>query len=73
MKDRTLSGATTPGQSGPGRDGDKEAFCIPKTPALVEPHHQIVYCHTRMLAGGVLLLCRDAVIVFCNPSRLGQR
>ena len=40
--DRTLSGATTPGQSGPGSDGNKEFFRIPQTPALLEPHHQIV-------------------------------
>ena len=33
--DRTLLGATTPGQSEPESDGNK-------TPALLEPHHQIV-------------------------------
>ena len=39
---RTLSRISTPGQSGPGRDGNKEVLCIPKAPALLEPHHQIV-------------------------------
>ena len=28
---------------------------------------------TGALFGGVLPLCRDAVVVFCNPSRLGTR
>ena len=27
--DRTLSGATTSGESGPGSDGNKEVLCIP--------------------------------------------
>ena len=40
--DRTLSGVTTPGQSGPGSDGNEEVLRIPKAPALLEPHHQIV-------------------------------
>ena len=46
---------------------------FPKAPALLEPHHQIVYCHiqdTRL--GGVLPLCREAVGVFYSPSRLGN-
>ena len=34
--DRALSGATTPGQSGPGSDG------IPKALAFLGRHHQIV-------------------------------
>ena len=40
--DRTLSGATTPGQSGPGSDDNEGVLHIPNTPALLEPHHQIV-------------------------------
>ena len=28
--DKTLSGATNPGQSGPGSDGNKGALCIPQ-------------------------------------------
>ena len=34
--DRTLSGAITPGQSGPGSDGDGEV-------ALLEPHYQMQF------------------------------
>ena len=29
--DRALSGATTPGQSGPGSDGIEEVLCIPQS------------------------------------------
>ena len=45
--DRTLSDATTLGQSGPGSYGDKGYSTFPKTPALQDPHHQIVYCHIQ--------------------------
>ena len=40
--DRTLSDATTPDKSGPGSDDNEGLICIPKAPALVEPHFQIV-------------------------------
>ena len=40
--DRTLSSATTTGQSGPGSNSNEGVLCIPKAPALQEPHHQIV-------------------------------
>ena len=69
--DRTLSGATTPGQRGPGSMAMKEYSALPKAQLLLKPHHQIVDCH-RTLVGGVLPLCRDAVGVFCSLSRLGQ-
>ena len=47
--DRTLSGATTPGQSGPGAMAIKEYSAFPKDPVLVKPHHQIIKCHTKTL------------------------
>ena len=34
-----LSGATTPGQSGLGIDGNEGVLRIPQTPALLKPHH----------------------------------
>ena len=37
--DRTLSGATTPDQSGPGSNGNEGVLCIRQTLALLEPHH----------------------------------
>ena len=46
---------------------------FPKAPALLEPHHQIVYCHIQDTRWGVVLpLCREAVGVFYSPSRLGK-
>ena len=43
---------------------------FPKAPALLEPHHQIVFLISRTLMGEVLLLRRDTVDVFYSPSRL---
>ena len=40
--DRSQSGATTPSQSGAWGDGNEGVLLIPQTPALLEPHHQIV-------------------------------
>ena len=31
LSDSTLSGATTPGQSGPGSDGNEGELCIPQS------------------------------------------
>ena len=56
--DKTLSGATNPGQSGSGSDFNEGVLAFPKAPASQEPHHQIVLCHE------VLRLCRGAVGVF---------
>ena len=69
--DRTLSGATTPGQSELGSDGNKEVLHIPQSSRITEPYHQIILCHIRTLIGGVLPLCRGAVSVFYRPSQLG--
>ena len=40
--DSTLSGATTPDQSGPGSDGKRGVIRFPKALALLKPYHQIV-------------------------------
>ena len=40
--DRTLSDATTLGQSEPGSNDNEGLLCIPNAPALLEPQHQIV-------------------------------
>ena len=32
--DRILSGATTPGQNGPGSDGNEGVFCIPQSSSI---------------------------------------
>ena len=39
---RTLSDVTTPSQSEPRSDGNKKILRVPKAPALLESHHQIV-------------------------------
>ena len=35
--DRTLSGVTTPGQSGPGSDGNEGMLCIPQSSSITRP------------------------------------
>ena len=58
--DMTLSGATTPGQSGPGSDDNKGVLCIPQSSSII--HHQIVQCHIQDTCWGeVLPLWRVAV------------
>ena len=41
----TLSGATIPSQSGPGRDGKEGYNALPEDQAILECHHQVVLCH----------------------------
>ena len=67
--DRTLPGATTPGQSESENDGNERVLCIPQSSSITEaaPSDCLV------LYPGILHLCRDAVGVFYNPSRLGQQ
>ena len=45
--ERTLSGATTAGYKGPGVMAIKGFSASPQTPVLLEPRHQIVYCHIQ--------------------------
>ena len=33
---KTLSGAITPGQSGPGSDGIEEVLCVPQSSSITE-------------------------------------
>ena len=59
-RDRTLSGVTTTGHSGPridDNDGGYSAF--PKAPPLLEPHHQIVWWV------GVLPFCMLCLCAVC--------
>ena len=69
--DSTLSGATTPGQSGRGSDGNKGVLHIPQSSSINEASPYKSCVTSRTLVGGVLPLCRDAVI-FCSLSWLGQ-
>ena len=45
--DMALSGATTPGQSGHGGNGNEGVRHIPQNPCILEPLHQIVKCHIQ--------------------------
>ena len=40
--DRALSGATTPGQSWPGSDGNEGVIHIPQSSTITGTYHQIV-------------------------------
>ena len=69
--DRTQSGATTPGQSGPGRDGNKEVHHIPQSSSITEalPNRLFSVISWTFIVG-VLPLYRDSVSVFCCPCWL---
>ena len=64
--DRTQSGATTPGQSGPGSDGNEEVLHVPQRSSITgTSSSDCLMSYTgHSLARGNLLLCRDAVGVF---------
>ena len=72
--DRTLSGATTSGQSGLGSDAEKAVLCIPQSSSITgtSPSDYLVSYPGHMLWGQVLLLCKDVVGIFSSPSRLGH-
>ena len=72
--DRTLSGATTPRQSGPGSDGNEGVLCIPQSYCITRalPADCLMSYPGHPLLGGVLSLYRDAVGVFYSPSRLAE-
>ena len=66
----TLSGATTPGQSGHGSDGNEGVLRIPQisSTAGTSPSDCLVSYPGHSLAeGGFLPLCREAVGVFYSP------
>ena len=60
--DRTLSGSTTPGQSGPGTDGDEGALCILQSSNITEasPSDCLVSYsgHSLVVVGSLTLLQR---------------
>ena len=71
-KDKTLSGAFTPDQSGPESDGNKEVVRIPsKFQHYWSLTIRLFSFISRTLVGGVLTLCRDVVGVFYSPNSLG--
>ena len=71
--DGTLSGATTPGQSGSGIDGNEGVLHIPQSSSITgtSPSDCLVSYPGHTL-GVVLPQCRGAVGVFYSPSQLGK-
>ena len=72
--DRSLSGATTPSQSGPGSDGNEGVLRIPQSSSIARTSLTdcIVSYPGHSWAGDVLPLSRDAVGLFYCPSRLSN-
>ena len=69
--DKTQTGITNPGQSGPGSNGNEGALQIPLSSSTRDSPSNAVYCHTLFTCcrvGGVLPLCRGTVGVFYTPS-----
>ena len=64
--DRKLSGATTPSQSGTGRDGNKGVVHISWSSSITG-------ASPSDCLGGILPLSRDVISVFCCPGRQCQR
>ena len=60
--DRILSGATTPGLSGPGSDDNERVFHIPQISNAVKRHIQ----YNCWL--GYLLLCREVIVQPPQPT-----
>ena len=76
QKDRALSGATTPGQSGPGSNGNEGVLRIPQSSSIAgtSPSDCLVsYQDGHRVGGEFLLLYREAVGVFYSPSKLGKK
>ena len=65
-----LFGAPTPGQSGPGSNGNKGVLRIPQSPSIAGTSlSDCLVSHLAHTSVGVLPLCRGAVSVFYSPSR----
>ena len=68
--DRTLSGAATLCQSGPGRDGNEEVLCILQSSSITgtSPSDGLVSYTGHSSGWGVFPLYREAVSIFYSPS-----
>ena len=62
---------TTPGQSGSGSNGNEGVLNIIQI-SRAEASPSNFLCHIQDTHRGVLLLCRDAIGIFYNLSRLGS-
>ena len=66
--DRTLSGSTTPGQSGQGTMVMKCYSTFPKTQRM-EPYHQIIFCHGQETCWTTLQRCSQCILQ-TQPTRV---
>ena len=70
--ERTLSGATIPGESGLRNNGSKGVLHIPLSSCItVASPSGLFSVISRTLVGGVLPLCRDSISVFYSPQLTG--
>ena len=72
--DRTLLGATTPGQSGPGNDGNEGVLCITRRSNITRtsPSDCLVSYLGSSFRWWVLPLCREQVCIL-QPQPTGQK
>ena len=69
---RTLSGAITLGQRGPGRNGNEGVLCIPQSSSITRVSFSDCFMsYPGYSLGGVLFLCIDSVGIFYSPTWLG--
>ena len=70
--DSTLSGTTTPGQSGLRSNGKEGVLCIPQNSSITgtSPSDCLVSYSGHLLGG--FTLWREAVGILYSPSRLGN-
>ena len=73
--DRALSGATTPGQSGPGSDGNEGVLRTSQSSSITRasPSDCLVSYGGHLLVGGGSYLSAEVQLVYSTaPSRLGN-
>ena len=72
--DRILSGATTPGQSGPGSDGSERVLCIPQSSRNtgISPSDCLVSYLGHSLGGGFIPLQRCSQCIL-QSQLIGQK
>ena len=74
LNNRTLSGATTPGQSEPRSNSNELVLHIPLSSSIIGTTPSYFLRHNEDTRWeGALLLFRDAVYVFSSCSRLGYK
>ena len=71
--DRALSGATIPGQSGPGSDGNEWLLCIPQSSSITgtSPTDGFVSYPGHLLVGGLIHQQKSSQCIL-QPQPTGQ-